>query len=88
MKARGAYTVLVSGGFTFFTTRVAAALDFDVSRGNTLEVEGGKLTGKVIEPILGRDAKRDTLRKIAAQRKIPLKRSTWPSATAPTTCRC
>jgi phosphoserine phosphatase len=61
MRANGAHTCLVSGGFTLFTARVAALFGFDEHRGNTLEIRDGKLTGRVAEPILGRDAKRATL---------------------------
>ncbi len=61
MKAHGAYTVLVSGGFTAFTSRVAAALGFDENRANTLLVEDGKLTGAPGLPILGKQAKIDAL---------------------------
>lgn len=57
MKARGAHAMLVSGGFTFFTSRIGEAADFDTHRGNTLLDDGNALTGKVAEPILGREAK-------------------------------
>ena len=57
MKSAGGRAVLVSGGFTAFTAHVAAALGFDEDRANTLLIEGGKLTGEVAEPILGREAK-------------------------------
>jgi phosphoserine phosphatase len=57
MRAAGAFTALVSGGFSFFTSRVAAAVGFDVNRANTLEVADGRLTGRVVGPILGREAK-------------------------------
>ncbi|MCY3984217.1 MAG: phosphoserine phosphatase SerB [Roseovarius sp.] len=57
MRARGAYTALVSGGFTAFTSQIAAELGFDEHRSNRLLVNDGSLTGKVAEPILGRDAK-------------------------------
>lgn len=57
MKAHGAFTVLVSGGFIPFTRHVAAALGFDEHRANELIVEDGKLTGRAREPILGRNAK-------------------------------
>jgi phosphoserine phosphatase len=56
-KAQGGKCVLVSGGFTFFTERVAKMLGFDEHYANILEVENGKLTGKVREPILGKEAK-------------------------------
>jgi phosphoserine phosphatase len=61
MRANGALTCLVSGGFTLFTSRIAALIGFDEQRGNTLIVEDGKLAGRVTEPILGREAKRATL---------------------------
>ncbi|MFN7050912.1 MAG: phosphoserine phosphatase SerB [Gemmobacter sp.] len=67
MKAHGAYAALVSGGFTAFTGRVAAALGFDENRANTLLAEGGKLTGAVADPILGKQAKLDALEEIAAR---------------------
>jgi len=57
MKANGAHAALVSGGFTAFTTAVAAQLGFDEHRANTLIAEHGVLTGTVADPILGRDAK-------------------------------
>src|SRR4051794_28292718 len=61
MRANGALTCLVSGGFTLFTSRVAAMIGFDEHRGNTLIVEDGTLAGRAEEPILGRDAKLTTL---------------------------
>jgi phosphoserine phosphatase len=62
MRAHGAYTCLVSGGFTLFTARIAAMIGFDEARANTLLVDGhGRLTGRVAEPILGREAKLETL---------------------------
>jgi phosphoserine phosphatase len=67
MKANGAYAALVSGGFTAFTASVAQALGFDENRANTLLVEGGKLTGHVRDPILGKQAKVDALEGITAR---------------------
>jgi len=67
MKGRGAYAVLVSGGFTAFTAHVAETLGFDENRANTLLVDGGKLTGTVAEPILGREAKVAALDEITAR---------------------
>ncbi len=64
MKANGAYAALVSGGFTAFTAKVADKLGFDENRANTLEVENGHLTGKVIRPILGQEAKLEALNEI------------------------
>jgi phosphoserine phosphatase len=61
MRAHGAFTCLISGGFTLFTNAVAAKLGFQENRGNELLVEDGKLTGKVAEPVLGRAAKLATL---------------------------
>src|SRR5581483_6842196 len=61
MRAHGAYTCLVSGGFTVFTGPVAAMIGFQENRANTLLAEDGKFTGRVAEPILGREAKFDTL---------------------------
>jgi phosphoserine phosphatase len=67
MKAQGGYAALVSGGFTAFTSRIAAALGFDENRANTLIAEDGKLTGKVGYPILGREAKVQALEEITAR---------------------
>lgn len=61
MKANGAKTVIVSGGFTFFTQKVLAACGFDAHHANVLLEDGNKLLGDVQRPILGRDAKRDRL---------------------------
>jgi phosphoserine phosphatase len=66
MKRHGAYCALVSGGFTAFTRRVAGWFGFDENRANELLVEGGRLTGRVAEPILGRDAKVRALDEISA----------------------
>lgn len=57
MRAHGARCALVSGGFTFFTSRVAALAGFDTNRANTLLDDGATLTGEVAKPILGREAK-------------------------------
>lgn len=57
MKAHGAYTALVSGGFTLFTGPISAQIGFDEHRANVLVVEEGLFAGRVVEPILGRDAK-------------------------------
>ena len=61
MRAHGAYTCLISGGFTLFTQAVAAMTGFQENRANELKVQDGKLTGEVAEPILGRAAKLATL---------------------------
>ncbi|MFZ4540704.1 MAG: phosphoserine phosphatase SerB [Rickettsiales bacterium] len=72
MKAHGASAHLVSGGFTYFTHRVAEALGFDTHEANILEVADGKLTGTVREPILDKESKRKSLIAHAAQRGLPL----------------
>ena len=61
MRAHGAYTCLISGGFTLFTKVVAETIGFQENRANQLQVADGKLTGEVIEPILGRATKLATL---------------------------
>src|SRR6516164_7905802 len=62
MRASGAYTCLVSGGFTAFTDKIAAAIGFDEASANRLTVDPeGRLAGTVAEPILGREAKLATL---------------------------
>ncbi|WP_319545481.1 phosphoserine phosphatase SerB [Ruegeria conchae] len=67
MRANDGYAALVSGGFTAFTAKVGAELGFDENRANTLLSEGGKLTGDVQRPILGRQAKVDALEQITAR---------------------
>jgi len=61
MNKIGAMTALVSGGFVFFTSRVAGETGFQLNQANTLIVRDGKLTGKVGMPILGQQAKLETL---------------------------
>ena len=70
MRAHGAFTCLVSGGFTLFTDRIAAMIGFDETHANTLALEGDKLAGTVVEPIFGRDAKRATLVSLRARLKL------------------
>jgi len=72
MKRAGAATALVSGGFTFFTSRVAALCGFDIHRSNLLLDDGAALTGQVAEPILDKDSKRATLLELAAARGLSL----------------
>ncbi|MDE2466243.1 MAG: phosphoserine phosphatase SerB [Alphaproteobacteria bacterium] len=67
MRHHGAHTLLVSGGFTFFTQRVAEAAGFDAQRANHLLDDGEFLTGTVAEPILGRQAKLEALQSEAAR---------------------
>lgn len=61
MRAHGAYTALVSGGFTLFTREVAAKIGFDTHHGNVLILEGDQLSGRMEEPVLGMSAKRNIL---------------------------
>lgn len=75
MRAHGATCLLVSGGFTAFTGKVAAYLGFHDHRANTLHVENGQLVGTVGEPILGRDAKVQTLIAEAGKLSLPLSRT-------------
>ncbi len=84
MTAHGAKAFLVSGGFSFFTRRVAEAAGFNANRANTLIEDGDLLAGTVGEPILGREAKLAALQKKPRTCKYPC-RPRWPSATAPTT---
>jgi phosphoserine phosphatase len=70
MRSNGAYCVLVSGGFTFFTERIAERLGFHENLGNTLLFEGGLVSGKVQEPVLGRGAKRVTLNRLCQDHKL------------------
>ena len=71
MRAYGAYTCLVSGGFKSFTDRIASMIGFHENRSNMLEVDpDGKLSGLVREPIFGRDAKLQTLLELRQQRSI------------------
>jgi len=72
MAEFGATTALISGGFTFFTSRVAEAAGFATHQANELIVENGKLAGTVREPILGREAKREALLRLAREDKIDL----------------
>jgi phosphoserine phosphatase len=67
MRAHGAWTALVSGGFTAFTQRIGAKLGFDENRANVLVENDSKLAGEVAEPILGREAKATALVEIAAR---------------------
>ncbi|WP_308719842.1 phosphoserine phosphatase SerB [Komagataeibacter xylinus] len=70
MGANGARTALVSGGFTFFTSRVAGLCGFDENHANTLLTEGDSLTGAVGQPILGPDAKLAHLRRLVAAQGV------------------
>jgi HAD superfamily phosphoserine phosphatase-like hydrolase len=83
MRARSAYVAIVSGGFRQFTAAVRDRIGADEDRANTLAIEGGKLTGEVIEPILGHNAKLVALKDIAARMGLALS-DTLAVGTAPT----
>ena len=72
MKANGAYTALVSGGFTHFTGPIAAMLGFDENRANVLLEEDGALTGGIVEPVLGRQSKVDTLHRLVGEHGLTM----------------
>ena len=72
MRAHNATTALVSGGFTFFTGRVAEKIGFHVHRANVLIDDGAALTGDVGEPILDRFSKLEILEELAAERRLKL----------------
>ena len=73
MEAHGVRCVLVSGGFEAFTGPVAQAAGFSAQHANRLLVEDGRLTGAAGEPILGREAKLDALRRHACELGVGLK---------------
>jgi len=72
MRAHGAHCLLISGGFSYFTSRVAADAGFDDHTGNQLLDDGKVLTGEVSEPILGRGAKLEALKSHAVARGLDL----------------
>src|SRR5262249_52979247 len=72
MRAAGAVTVLVSGGFTIFAERVAAELGFDRVLANRLDVTAGRIAGTVSPPIVDGETKRQALLALAAEHSIPL----------------
>ncbi|MGV8834274.1 MAG: phosphoserine phosphatase SerB [Devosia sp.] len=75
MKAYGAYTALVSGGFTFFADFFAKRIGFDEAVANVLEFDGDRLTGRVAKPIVDKSTKRERLIALAAEREVPLNRT-------------
>ena len=70
MRSHGAYTALVSGGFTVFTGPIGATIGFDEHRSNILLAERGILNGEVADPILGKQAKLDALLELRAKRSL------------------
>ena len=71
MKQAGLRTVLVSGGFTYFTERLEHELELDVSHANRLEVVDGKLTGRVLGDIVDAQAKKTTVLEQCAELGVP-----------------
>ena len=67
IKAAGIKTLLVSGGFTFFTARIKKRLGLDYTHANELEIVDGKLTGKVIGEIVNADVKQRTVERICTE---------------------
>ena len=70
MKKAGAKCILLSGGFTFFTEAISGQAGFDAHHGNTLQIDRGKLTGKVLDPVLDKFSKADFLRTYIRDLKI------------------
>lgn len=73
MKANGAYTALVSGGFTAFSVPVGEILGFDEQHANILHEENGIFTGQVIDPILGKNEKVNRLKSLVKDRGLSQK---------------
>ena len=72
MKAYGAYTSLVSGGFTYFADHYAKRIGFDEAIANVLEFDGDRLTGTVADPIVDKTTKLSRLQTLAAERNVPI----------------
>ncbi len=70
MRHHGVFCILVSGGLTYFTSRIAARLGFHDHQGNEVIFADGKLTGEVQNPILGRSAKLDTLMNLCNEKAL------------------
>lgn len=70
MAHSGAYSALVSGGFTFFTNKVASKLGFSIDKANVLGIEAGKLTGTVLPPICDANTKEETLKRLQTEQAL------------------
>ena len=66
-KLSGLKTMVISGGFTFFTDRIKTKLAFDYAAANVLEIDNQHLTGKVIGKILGREGKAEILKQVSKE---------------------
>lgn len=75
IKRAGMKTLLVSGGFTFFTDHMKARLGLDYAHSNVLEIENGKLTGKVVDGIVDADEKQATVERVCAEMGISPKQA-------------
>ena len=75
VQAAGLKTLLVSGGFTFFTDRMKTRLNLDYTHSNVLEIVDGKLTGKVVGGIVDADEKKNTVERVCAELGIPAKKA-------------
>jgi len=67
VQAAGLKTLLVSGGFTFFTERLKVRLGLDYTHANQLEIKDGKLTGKVVGGIVDAEEKKRTVERVCAE---------------------
>ncbi len=72
LQRMGMKTAIVSGGFSVFVDRIAEDLGVDRAVANELEIEGGRLTGRIIGPVVDRERKAAILREVAAEQGIPL----------------
>ena len=72
MRANGAHTLLVSGGFTRFADAVAEAIGFEEAASNVLIVERARLTGRVAKPIVDAEGKRQAMIAAAGRHGVPL----------------
>jgi phosphoserine phosphatase len=70
LKKRGIKTLLVSGGFTFFTDRLKARVGLDYAQSNTLEIVNGKLTGQVLGAIVDAQGKADALDRVREELRL------------------
>ncbi|HFB2048558.1 MAG: phosphoserine phosphatase SerB [Hyphomicrobiaceae bacterium] len=70
MRLKGAYCVLVSGGFTAFTAIIAERVGFNSHKANSFEIDNGKLTGRILDPILNGEAKVKILQDLLADRNL------------------
>jgi phosphoserine phosphatase len=75
LRANGVHCVLVSGGFTYFTSKVSENLGFNENHGNVLDVAGDALAGTVAEPILDKNFKKQCLEATARTHKITLEQT-------------